>query len=265
MMSNFNKAETVKQQYSDDKNLSARIDLHTKYSTNKQGFHAWLWDQYRFSDSCKILELGCGNGAQWQNKIDGIPNGYHIILSDFSDGMVNIVNDKYSEHEAFSFQQIDIQDITFPDETFDVVIANHMLYHVPNLTKALFEVSRVLKTSGKFYSATNGSGGMSLFLHDAFKYVNPDTKAFTQQWSFVLQNGLEVLSEHFSDVQRFDYEDSLSVTDTQDLMEWIKSTISMASYSEQDLEGLYDYFEDIRKRNGAINIPKETGLFISIK
>ncbi|WP_084767053.1 class I SAM-dependent methyltransferase [Clostridium nigeriense] len=45
-----------------------------------------------------------------------------------------------------SFQQIDIQDINFPDETFDVIIANHMLYHIPDLQKALYEVKRVLKT-----------------------------------------------------------------------------------------------------------------------
>lgn len=106
---------------------------------------------------------------------------------------------------------------------------------------------------------------MRLFLYEAFKHFKPDTQAFTQQWSFVLQNGLEILGEHFSDVQRRDYEDSLAVTETQDLMNWIKSTISIASYSEQDLEGLFGYFEDIRKKDGAINIPKETGLFISRK
>ena len=45
-----------------------------------------------------------------------------------------------------SFQQIDIQDINFPEETFDVIIANYMLYHIPDLQKALYEVKRVLKT-----------------------------------------------------------------------------------------------------------------------
>jgi hypothetical protein len=34
---------------------------------------------------------------------------------------------------------------------------------------------------------------------------------------------------------------------------------------EGDLEGLFEYFEDIRVREGAIRIPKESGLFISAK
>jgi ubiquinone/menaquinone biosynthesis C-methylase UbiE len=279
MLNNITKTENVKQQYSDDKNLSARMNLHIKHSTNKKGFFPWLWEQYELADNsdnsnhfdnfenCRILELGCGNGAQWENKIDSLPNSCNVILSDFSAGMVNTVREKYGEYKNFSFRQIDIQDIDFPDETFDIVIANHMLYHVPDLPKALSEAKRVLKTGGKFYSSTNGKGGMELFLHEAFKYFNPDTELFTGQWAFNLQNGFEILSGHFSDVKRIDYEDSLSITETQDLMDWIKSTISMSisSYSEKDLDGLFDYFEDIRKKDGAINIPKEAGLFISVK
>ena len=108
---------------------------------------------------------------------------------------------------------------------------------------------------------------MRPFLHNALKHFNPhgDTKAFTQEFSFNLQNGYEILNGYFSKVKRMDFEDSLSITETQDLVDWIKSTISIASYSEKDLDGLFDYFEDIRKEYGAINIEKECGLFISIK
>jgi len=263
MFSSINKAENLKKQYADDKNLSRRMNLHIKHSTNKQGFFAWLQEQYEFSDNCKILELGCGNGAQWENKT--LPDGCNIILSDLSDGMVNIVKEKYAGNKAFSFRQIDIQDINFPDETFDFIIANHMLYHVPDLDKALSEVRRALKTGGKFYSGTLGNGGLREFLHEAFKRFDPDTQAFTQIMPFSLQNGLEILRAYFSDVKRVDYQDSLAVTETQDLMDWLKSGISIASYSEKDLEGLFDYFEAIRIKDGAINIPKETGLFISVK
>ena len=265
-MSNINKIENVKRQYSDDKNLSARINLHAKHSTNKQGFSNWLWEQYYFFENCKILELGCGNGEQWETKINLLPNGCKIILSDFSEGMVNTVKEKYADYELFSFQQIDIQDIPFSNDTFDIVIANHMLYHVPELSKGLSEVKRVLKTNGTFYSSTISNGGMQPFLHKAFKHFHPDTTSFTQKFSFNLENGFELLSEYFHEVKKVEHEDSLSITDTQDLMDWIKSTITDTSYSEQkNLDDLYDYFESIRKKDGAINIPKENGLFISVK
>ena len=264
-MPNYNKTENVVQQYSNDENLSIRISLHTKYSTNKKGFVSWLFEQYKFENNYRILELGCGNGSQWEGRIDELPDGCSLILSDFSEGMVDTVKRKYSQYENVSFEQLDIQSIGFPDKSFDVVIANHMLYHVPDLSKALSEVKRVLKTDAGFYSTTIGNGGMRSFLHNAFKHFNPDTKAFTQQWSFSLQNGFEILNRHFSNVERLDYEDSLAVTETEDLMDWIKSTISMASYSKNDIEGLFEYFENIRRINGAINISKEGGLFISKK
>ena len=261
----MNKSENVKHQYSDDKNLLIRTKLHLKYSTNKQGFVPWLFDKYEFLENCNILELGCGNGSQWENRIENLPKDCTLTLSDYSKGMVDSVRKKYSKYNNVSFKEIDIQDITFPDETFDVIIANHMLYHIPNLQKALSEVKRVLKNGGKFYSTTNGNGGMRPFLHNALKHFNPDTKAFTQEIPFNLQNGYEILSNHFSKVKRIDFEDSLAITETQDLVDWMKSTISIASYSEKDINELFDYFEEIRKNYGAINIQKECGLFISIK
>ena len=69
----------------------------------------------------------------------------------------------------------------------------------------------------------------------------------------------------FSSVERVDYEDSLAVTETQDLMDWIKSTISLSGFCEEKFSGLYEYFETIRRRDGAIIIPKEVGLFICKK
>lgn len=49
---------------------------------------------------------------------------------------------------------IDIQNIPYEDNSFDLVIANMMLYHVPDLPRALAEVGRVLKPEGKLYTAT---------------------------------------------------------------------------------------------------------------
>lgn len=264
-MSTMDNIENVKEQYKDDNNLSIRSQLHAKHSTNKQGFFPWLFEKYKFSNGYRILELGCGNGGQWQNRIQQLPTDCILVLSDFSEGMVKIVWEKYSSQKNMLAQKIDIQSIPFPNNCFDVVIANHMLYHVPDLPKALSEVKRILKSGGKFYTATNGNGGMRTFLHNAFKQVNPKINAFTKNFSFNLQNGKEMLCQYFDDVERCDFEDSLSITETQDLIDWLKSTITIASYSENDLNGFYDYFEGIRQKEGAINIPKETGLFISTK
>lgn len=47
-------------------------------------------------------------------------------------------------------------DIPFEHDSLDVVIANHMLYHIDNVDGVLKSVSNILKTGGKLYAATNG-------------------------------------------------------------------------------------------------------------
>jgi ubiquinone/menaquinone biosynthesis C-methylase UbiE len=252
----------VKNQYSDDNNLSARQNLHLKYSTNQQGLFPWLFEQYTFHENDFLLELGCGNGGQWVGRISSLPNGAKLVLSDFSDGMLNAVQMQFSEYPQVSFRNIDIQNIPFEDNSFDVIIANHMLYHVPDMDKGLSEVRRVLKPGGRFYSSTIGSGGMRAFLHKAFISVNPKSTAFNENLQFTLQNGAELLKKYFSYVERRDYIDSLQITETADLINWIESTISISNYTKDDRAKLYPYFESIRTENGYIEIEKEAGLFI---
>ena len=180
--------------------------------------------------------------------------------------MLDLVKEKYfSSYDNVSLQKIDIQSIPFENDSFDMIIANHMLFHVPNLDKALSEVQRVLKEGGHFYSATDGNGGMRPFLHEAIKQFEPESESFTEKLPFNLQNGSEILSKYFTFVERFDYENVLAITKTEDLMDWLKSTSSISGYSEENLENLYNYFENIRIKNGAINILRETGVFVSIK
>lgn len=102
-------------------------------------------------------------------------------------------------------------------------------------------------------------------MQNAVKQVNKNPIPFSQNITFNLQNGSEILEKHFGKVNRFDYEDSLSITKTSDLIDWIKTTASVTALSEEEADKLYDYFEGIRKRDGAINIPKECGLFVCVK
>jgi ubiquinone/menaquinone biosynthesis C-methylase UbiE len=46
---------------------------------------------------------------------------------------------------AFKHEVVDIQLVPYADATFDAVIANHMLYHVPDLKKGMSEMRRILK------------------------------------------------------------------------------------------------------------------------
>lgn len=265
-MSKMKKTENVKKQYADDKNLSSRIKLHARYSTNPYAFPDWLFDQYTFTEGCNILELGCGTGKIWESRLDDLPAGSTVILSDFSEGMLSGVLRKYAEHKNVTVQKIDIQEIPYNDSSFDVVIANHMLYHVPDVSKALSEVHRVLKPKGVFYSSTISSKGMQDYLHRSLKDFKSDLNAFGEELCpFTIENGADILKKHFNDVKLLEHIDSLKITETQDLIDWIASSITIEHISENELDGLYNYFESIRKSEGTITIPKRAGMFISSK
>ncbi len=258
----MNHASAVKEQYSDSKNLNTRMSIHEKYSVNKLGFGNWLYQQYQLKNSMRILELGCGTGDLWMDRIPRLQHGSSLVLSDFSPGMVEVVRSKFSAYPQVSFEQINIEEIPYEAESFDAVIANMMLYHVPRLSQGLAEVHRVLKKEGTFYCATFGENGLQRYLtgHLARYGIVIDVSG-----SFTLQNGGAILREHFPRVRRTDYEDALEVTDTQDLVEYICSMSSIGSLGNVTKDELYRCFEEAKDSSGTIHIPKEYGMFICEK
>ncbi len=87
--------EKVEEQYKDGKNLSQRISIHEKYSANKEGLANWLFRQYDFSRGYRVLELGSGTGDLWIGRLEGLPREVEIYLSDFTEGMVKELSEKY--------------------------------------------------------------------------------------------------------------------------------------------------------------------------
>src|SRR5262249_52405517 len=77
-------------QYGDASNLNARIALHTRFSTNRYGWHRWVYDHLLDAlgpEAC-ILEVGCGPADLWRRNEARIPPNWRITLSDYSPGMI---------------------------------------------------------------------------------------------------------------------------------------------------------------------------------
>ena len=51
----------------------------------------------------------------------------------------------------------DVQEPPFEDASFDVVVAAWMLYHVPDLDRAVAELARVLRPGGRLVATTNAA------------------------------------------------------------------------------------------------------------
>lgn len=76
------------EQYRTPANLGLRQSLHDRFSTNPLGWHRWMFDRLQLPPRCRVLEIGCGAGALWQTNRARVPAGWHVVLSDFSSGML---------------------------------------------------------------------------------------------------------------------------------------------------------------------------------
>ncbi len=259
-MSKINDISVVKQQYATANNLGTRISIHDKYSTNKLGFGNWIFSNYRIDKGAKVLELGCGTGDMWKDKESVICTCSKIILSDFSEGMVATTRDNIGSYDNIEYKVLDIQDIPYEDATFDIVIANMMLYHVPDIDKGLMEVRRVLKREGRFYCATYGEHGIIEYLSKILSAYGVEDNI---NKNFTLQNGYEILSKIFSKVEKKEYIDSLAVTNIDDMVDYIYSLSSMTSLNTVPKQVINDILTE-NTIDGVLNVPKEYGMFISL-
>jgi ubiquinone/menaquinone biosynthesis C-methylase UbiE len=253
-------------QYRDASNLDARVAIHKRFSTNPYGWMNWVFDTLlKLPEDAKILELGCGPGYLWQENISRIPVEWRITLSDLSPGMLDAAwRNLVVTGRAFQFKEIDAQSIPFEDETFDAVIANHMLYHVPDRPKGLAEIRRVLKPDGHLLATTIGKNHLKE-ISNWIRRVNSGTDFVSFGSPFTLENGFEQLKQFFPQVILSRYPDSLQVTEVKPILAFIRSTIHAAELPEVKLAKIRLDLEKEIKEKGKIFITKDSGLFEAVK
>jgi SAM-dependent methyltransferase len=120
-----------------------------------------------FPNESLVLEAGCGVGAQ--TRITATKNpGSNFISIDISEESI-----KEAEHtiglmniENVRFQQADIYNLPFNNETFDSVMVCFVLEHLRDPVQALGELKRVLKKDGTLV-AIEGDHGSTFFYPDS--------------------------------------------------------------------------------------------------
>lgn len=253
------------EQYKDSSRLEARARLHADYSRNPHGWFEWMFDLYHLPEQARILELGAGPGWLWLKNWQRIPAGWHITVSDFSGGMVDELRTNLARiPRPFAFEQIDVQEIAFPDQTFDTVIANQMLYHVPNRPKAIAEMRRVLKSGGTLFTGTNGDHHLREMhlLMAQFGFVrNEYLGGFIPVKGYTLENAPEQLQAAFQEVDVHRYDDAIDLTDSQPLIDYI-SSFRVDPNTEQ-LAALQTFVEGVITRDGHYVITKDMGVVIA--
>jgi ubiquinone/menaquinone biosynthesis C-methylase UbiE len=264
-------ADTEQAQYKTPDRLNARIEIHKRFSTNHYGWWRWVFDHFNFPPTSRILELGGGPGDLWLENLYRIPPGWNMLLTDFSDGMMSTAAKRLNnQHQFMGFQVVDAQAIPFPKRTCDVVIANHMLYHVHDRQKAMAEINRVLKPGGILLATTVSLDHMKEVFYLCDVFLNGMGKAariYFNTSGFCLENGADLLKGWFDQVERDVYEDELEVTSTELLTQYIL-TIKPPGFgplTEDGITALRTHIQHEIDHKGSLHIQKISGLFQSNK
>ena len=246
-------------QYRDGTNLAARQELYHRFGTARRPWQAWVFDHLRLPDRTRVLEVGCGRGSLWVENRDRIPPGWRVTLSDFSPGMVVEARAGLRALPDFHFVVAELSQLPFPEGSFDAVIANHMLFHVPNLELGLAEIHRVLGRGGVLIAATNGPEHL-LELRQLQARIGTQAGARTHvDTAFDLATGPSLLNPLFGRLTVSWHPEELRITDPETVVAYLRSLPGPRLSSRHAGAARESVAKEI-EREGAWKVAVEAGL-----
>jgi ubiquinone/menaquinone biosynthesis C-methylase UbiE len=249
-------------QYKDSDNLYARIALHELFSSNPENWFRWLFDRFQLPETARVLEVGCGPGDLWASNQDRIPENWELTLTDLSEGMLFKTRKRLGAI-PMRLCCTSVDRLSFPEDCFNVVIGNHMIYHAPDLERALSEIRRVLSPGGKVITATNGKDHLKE-LYEIITGFDPSYQVQAGQINYTLESGEELLANAFHHVHRYDFPNNLQITEAELLLEYTFSLWSInQEYFQQNREQYRAYLQSMLDEKGSIFIQKSVGVLIA--
>jgi ubiquinone/menaquinone biosynthesis C-methylase UbiE len=273
------------EQYSTDERLRARIETHERYSELREPWPAWVANQLPHPLPGPLLDAGAGNGAIFLAVAPRIPAGSRAVAFDLSPGMLAACRTRAQAagiaHAAFANGNIEA--LPFAGNTFGLAMANHMLYHVPDIPRAVAGLRRVLRPGGIFLATTGSRDDYAemLALHgDGVRATGlpldprQDDGVITR---FSLENGANYIAPYFPDVELRKREDALLLPTVEAFMRfylsaWIYSGASGPDDPRVPPGGWNALAEWVAARAGALiaragvfRMRKTAGAFIARK
>lgn len=254
---------SLKNQYQNASNISARINLHSLYSQNQQGWFPWIYEQAEIENDMEVLEIGCGDGTLWKENLPFLPERVHMTLSDISEGMLRDARRAVGPNDPrFSYQVFDCSKIPYDNHSMDLVIANHVLFYCDDIAGVCREVRRVLKPGGRFLCSAYSRHHMEEVSHlvEGFdeRIVLSADKLYNK---FGQENGREILAPYFSEMEWRLYEDSLLIPEPEPLISYILSC--HGNQNQYILDRYKEFRSYVKKKTaGGFHITKEAGVFI---
>jgi SAM-dependent methyltransferase len=254
-------------QYKDPTNLNARITLHARYTRAQEPWYPWLVGRIEWPRGAHVLEVGCGTGSLWANVAPLLPD-LRLTLTDLSEGMLETAVRtvaSIASIEVAEARPCDVQTLPFPDAAFDIAVANHMLYHVPDPRQAAAELARVLRPDGVLLAATNGPHHLDAITELSRQALGWSALDFSER-RFGKTTGRAILSSRFGSVRWHQHQSVMVCTDPDHVVAFIVST---APFQGASLGQRHALEEAVRGRfaenGGSLRISTDAGCFVAVR
>ena len=213
-MTRLDDPELVASEYADDARLRRRAAAYTGVATSEDA-RVRLVGAVAEIGPRRVLEVGCGWGelAEWIAR----ETAAEVVAVDLSPRMVELALDR-----EVNARVADVQQLPFADGEFDCAVAAWMLYHVPDLDRAIAELARVLRPGGRLVAATNSR----FHLLELRELVGSGTSSL----SFSRESGRELLASHFAEVRQHDIDGQLEFAGRAEVEEYVRASISMSPF-----------------------------------
>lgn len=261
--------EVVRRQYESDETLRIRIETHRHYTEPRVDFSAWVLDRIAWTGEERVLDVGAGTGSY---AAPALARGSAYIAADLSLGML-----RQQRATRVPGINLDAQALPFESQTVDVLLANHMLYHVPNRMAALGEFARVLRPDGALLAATNSRHNMGELreLNQVVARrlgVTLPTGTSTTSLLFNLETGQAILAPYFSHIARYDLNTVLVFRRVEPVLAYLATTqertmacLPAGVVWEDVLEISALLISQMIERSGAFRVHKRAGVFVCRK
>lgn len=251
-------------QYSDSSRLAARARLSRDFGSAQTPWFTWAAEQLPIGPGAAILDVGCGPAWFWQEAAAVFPHDITLTLLDQSQGMVD---EALERCRALPLAKVaglvaDATRLPFADNSFDAVIAMHVLYHVKDQEQAIAEFYRVLRPGGKLLVTSNGAENMRELYRLTTVFGSPEIDPSAVAFGF--ERGQQLLRDRFGNVTLAVHPQTMRVTDPEVVY------LALTSYPpgetappEQHAAFRAAIAEAFATQGGALDVTKQVGAMVS--
>lgn len=149
----------------------------------------------------KVLDVGCGVGHWGRVLLPILPSDATIHGVDREEQHItNAAKNASRDHlsERLSYSVASVEQLPFPDNTFDLVTCQTVLIHVADISKAIQEMMRLLKPGGLLVAAEPNNAANNL-VEDSLSVDRPiEQKLRAIEFALTCEKGKAALGEGFN-------------------------------------------------------------------